>query len=56
MSKGLLSVFWCSLGHIPPPPPHTKKKKKLIPIFSIFSNFLPIIKTKMRINTYALCQ
>ena len=39
ISKGLLSVFWCSLGHIPPPSPHTKKKKKINTYFFYFFQF-----------------
>ena len=40
----------------PPPPPPQKKKKKFNTYFFILSNFLPIIKNKMRINAHALYQ
>ena len=59
MLKHLVSsVFWIALGHHPPqpPPPFPSLPKNLIPIFSILSSFSPIIKNKMRINTYALYQ
>ena len=50
------SSQWCALvlfetNSFPLPP---NAPKKLILTFSILSNFLPIIKNKMRINTYAL--
>ena len=40
----------------PPPPPPLPPQQKLISIFSILSNFLPIIKNKMRIKMYTLYQ
>ena len=54
------SAFWIALGHHPSQPPHhpppPKKKKKFNTYFFILSNFLPIIKNKMRINAHALYQ
>ena len=48
-------ALWDTLLPLPlkplPSPPHKKKF-----FFSIFSKFLPIIKNKMRVNTYALYQ